>query len=616
MIAMTTTINQRALATGIGLAICFTAFSFRLVHLQVTQHDHYESIAASRNIHVEPVYARRGAILDVNGAVLAQNEPVKTVVADAQLINDFDKLAETLAKPLEMSKAAILEKLAKQVKSKVSGEMVPCRYILLRKDLSEEKAIEISKLVADCKGRKIVQSLDAIYYKQDFVRVYPNGTTLCHVIGYTNDAGVGMNGIESSMNERLQCVNGERNVERARDGRELVLYRGQDREPRDGGNVRLTIDLNLQQIVESELDQAVRQLRPKWASVVMMNPKTGEIMAMANRPNFDPNAVPKYEEDKTKSKANQKLNPTRNIAVSDQLEPGSTFKIVPVSAALSEKIVSLDTEIGTENGYWQWCKLKDTHAHPYLSVRNVLVKSSNIGAAKIGIQLGEQKLYEYARKFGFGKPTNVGLPAEFGGTVNPPEVWDKLTITRMPMGQSVAATPLQIANSMCTIAKGGTLMTPQIVRDFVNDGATVPFEPQAKWRAVSQKATEQVREALMDVVGPKGTALEAAVPGFKVAGKTGTAQKKDESGHIARDRYVVSFSGFLPAMDPAFVLFVIFDEPQVNHESYYGGKVAGPVFSRIAGRAARYLNLQPTEPVVLPGSKLTKEDSKSRSRGN
>ena len=157
-------------------------------------------------------------------------------------------------------------------------------------------------------------------------------------------------------------------------------------------------------------------------------------------------------------------------------------------------------------------------------------------------------------------------------------------------------------------------MTPQIVRDFVQDGKTVTFEPQEKWRVVSTKATEQVREALMDVVGPKGTAPEAAVPGFKAAGKTGTAEKKEEGGRLARDKYVVSFSGFLPAIDPAFVLFVIFDEPQVEHNLYYGGKVAGPVFSRIATRAARYLNLQPTEPIVPPGGKLTNDDSKSNLR--
>ena len=606
---MTTTISQRALATSIGLAICFTGFSFRLVHLQVTRHDYYEAKASKQNLHTEPIYARRGAILDVNGLPLAQNEPVKTVVADGSLIRDFDKIAELLAKPLDMPVAVVRAKLSRKAKAKNAAETSAHRYIVLRKGLSEEKAGEITALIAGAKKDGLVYAMEAIRYEQDFVRVYPNATTLSHVLGYVNDAGAGMSGVEASMNNRLQCTNGERNVEHDRTGREIVLYRGQDKKPEDGGNVRLTVDLNLQQIVENELDRAMRQFRPRWATAVMMNPKTGDIMALANRPHFDPNAVPKFDKD------DKKPNPTRNIAICDQVEPGSTFKIVAVSAALSEKIVDLDTEISTENGYWQWCNLKDTHAHPYLSVRNILVKSSNIGAAKIGIQLGDQKLYEYARKFGFGVPSNVNLPAEFGGTVLAPDVWDRLTITRMPMGQSVAATPLQITNSMCTIANGGILMTPQIVRDFVTDGKTVAFEPQEKWRVVSKTAANQVRDALVDVTGPKGTAVQAAVAGYKVAGKTGTAQKRDENGRLARDKFVVSFAGFLPAQDPAFVLLVMLDEPQVDREDYYGGKVAAPVFSRIATRAARYLNLQPTEPLAPAGAKLTKQEA-AASRGN
>ena len=602
---MTTTISQRALATSIGLAICFTGFSFRLVHLQVAQHDYYEAKASKQNLHTEPIYARRGAIFDVNGLPLAQNEPVKTVVADGSLIRDFDAIAALLAKPLDIPVAVVRAKLSRKAKSKNAAEQLAHRYIVLRKGLSEEKAGEITKLIAGAKKDGLVYAMEAIRYEQDFVRVYPNATTLSHVLGYVNDAGTGMSGIEASMNNRLQCVNGERNIEHDRTGREIVLYRGQDKKPEDGGNVRLTVDLNLQQIVESELDQAMRRFRPRWATAVMMNPKTGDIMALANRPHFDPNAVPKFDKD------DKKPNPTRNIAICDQVEPGSTFKIVAVSAALSEKIVDLDTEISTENGYWQWCNLKDTHAHPYLSVRNILVKSSNIGAAKIGIQLGDQKLYEYARKFGFGVPTNVNLPAEFGGTVLAPDVWDRLTITRMPMGQSVAATPLQITNSMCTIANGGILMTPQIVRDFVTDGKTVAFEPQEKWRVVSKTAANLTRDALVDVTGPKGTAIQAAVAGFKVAGKTGTAQKRDENGRLARDKYIVSFAGFLPAQDPAFVLLVMLDEAQVDRESNYGGKVAGPVFSRIAARAARYLNLQPTEPLIPAGGKLSKREPAS-----
>jgi cell division protein FtsI/penicillin-binding protein 2 len=598
---MTTTINQRGFAASAALAACFTVLSFRLVHLQVTDHAYYEAKAANQNLHTEPIYARRGEILDVHGIPLAQNEPVKTIVADGSLIKDLDGLAKLLAQPLDMPAQAIRAKLARRVKSKLTGGTVPVRYIVLKKGVPEVVANEIARLVGDVvvtpKKEGLVHAKEAVRFEQDFVRVYPNATSLCHVLGFVNDAGVGVDGVEASMNEHLRGHDGQRYVEHDRTGRELVLYRGQE-EPRKDGR--------------TELDSVVRKTRPKKATIVMMNPKTGEIMAMANRPNFNPNSVPKIPKGA--------VDVTRNIAITDQFEPGSTFKIVPVAAALSEKLVGLDTGISTENGYWQWCKLNDTHPYASLTVRDILIKSSNIGAAKLGIQLGDQKFYEYARKFGFGDTLSVQLPGEIRGSVLPPGAWDKITITRMPMGQSVAATPLQITNAMCAIANGGTLMTPQIIRDVVSDGGTSEYKPQEKWRTVSKRSTEQVREALVKVVGPKGTAALAQVPGFKVAGKTGTAQKVDENGRMSHEKYVLSFIGFMPADDPAFVMLVLLDEPRVERELNYGGKTAAPIFARIAEKAARYLNLEPTEPIPLTdaaiamASKAAKGKPKSKLR--
>ncbi len=606
---MISTINQRGILATAVLAVAFTGFSFRLVQLQVTQHTHYYAKAAAQNGHLEPIYARRGAIFDVNNVPLAQNEPVQTVVADGSLIKDPAGLARLLAVPLDMPADAIREQFLRRAKSKSGKDIGPLRYIVLRKGVPEAKAAEIAQLLPGAVITKkneagFIFAKEAITFRQDFVRVYPNGPLLSHVLGFVNESGVGQDGVEASMNYRLQCKNGQRYVERDRTGKELVLYRGEDQPPRDGDAVRLTIDMNLQQIVESELDIAVKQTRPKKATVIMMNPKNGDIMAMANRPNFDPNAVPKRDEKDKKA-----IDPTRNIAITDQVEPGSTFKVVTVAAALSEKLVNLDTEISCENGYWQWCKLHDHSPYASLTVRKVLIKSSNIGAAKLGIQLGDQKFYEYARKFGFGDTLSVNLPGEIRGSVLPPDAWDKITLTRMPMGQSVAATPLQITNAMCTIANGGMLMVPQIIREVAGEGGTAEYGAQEKWRAVSKRATEQVRDALVEVVGPKGTAALAHVAGFKVAGKTGTAQKADEHGRMTHDKYVVSFVGFMPADDPAFVMLVLIDEAQVKHEANYGGLVAAPIFSRIAEKAARYLNLQPTEEAMPPGSTVSKNES-------
>jgi cell division protein FtsI (penicillin-binding protein 3)/stage V sporulation protein D (sporulation-specific penicillin-binding protein) len=342
--------------------------------------------------------------------------------------------------------------------------------------------------------------------------------------------------------------------------------------------------MGLQNIVEMELDTAIKQFHPKSATVIMMQPKTGEILAMANRPNFNLNQQDDVPPDHR-----------RNRAITDMVEPGSTFKIVTTAAALTEKIVHPGTMINCENGYFAAAKLHDHHPYPDLSVHDILVKSSNIGAAKLAIQLGDQKFYEYVRRFGFGERTGVNLPGEIGGLVHPPHLWSKISITRMPMGQEVGATPLQVVTAMGAIANGGHLMMPQIVHDIVDDqGNRITYFPPQEVREVASKAaTDAVRDALVEVVSPRGTAALAHVAGFKVAGKTGTAQKPDADGHYGHDRYVVSFVGFMPAEDPAFVCLVLLDEAQVAHDKNYGGMVSAPIFSRIGEKAARYLGLTP-----------------------
>ena len=370
--------NQRAIVACSALAVCFTALSIRLVQLQVTRHEEYAEKAARQNVHQEPIHARRGAIVDVKGNTLAQNEPVKMVVADASLIKDQAALAALLAKPLDLPAKEIRQKLARLVTTKYRKDPQPCRYIVLKKDVPEATAVEIGRLIEKAKRDKVVFTTKAVRFEQDFVRSYPNGAMLCHVLGFVNDEGSGVEGIEASMDQVLQGQDGYRFIERDRTDRELVPYRGETRAPRDGRTVRLTIDMSLQAIVEAELDAALQQFKPKKASIIMMNPKTGDIMAMANRPNFDPNpqrdahgkpaksALPKTPKEKEAF-----LERRKNIAITDQVEPGSTFKIVAASAALSEGVVRPDTEIFCENGRWSWCKLSDHHPYGSLTVQDV-----------------------------------------------------------------------------------------------------------------------------------------------------------------------------------------------------------------------------------------------------
>lgn len=644
----------------ICLAACFTGFSYRLIYLQVVMHHEYAARAEEKHGDKEIIYARRGTITDVKGEILASNEPVMTVVADGSLIvkasvvigDDFSTvnagtLADLLSGPLGLDRArlmrqlmsarpgAVLKKditggeaddLAKQMAAQSLGGIVfdkddtaasaiagilakplaierarlmemLCsqqheRYIVLKKELPESIANDLADQLR-------ARSLRGISFEHDFTRIYPNGSLLCHVIGFMDHTHQGIDGIEKSMNDFLRGYDGFRFTERARSGREIVAYRGQERPARAGCDVHLTIDMTLQNIVETELDVAVKQYHPKSAVVILMNPWTGEILALANRPDFDPNdfsgAAPEA---------------MKNHAIMDMVEPGSIFKIVTASAALNEKLVGEDSMIFCENGYYGAAKLHDDHSYGDLSVADILMHSSNIGAAKLAMMMGDEKFYEYIRSFGFGERTGVALPGEISGLVHPPHLWSKISITRIPMGQGVCVTAMQTAVALSAIANGGHLMMPQIVHNITDEnGAVVASYPPVEIRQViSKRVAAMMNEMLRRVVSANGTAPLAAVPGFidQVAGKTGTAQIPIPGGvGYYDDKYVASFEGFMPADKPAFVGLVMIEDPKTAPRQYFGGQVAAPIFSRIAEKAARYMNIAPYPDPIPSSVKVT-----------
>src|SRR6266446_4877781 len=551
----------------------FSTFSFRLVYLQMIKHDEYAGLAAEKHVYKQAIYAERGSILDANNEVLAHNTPVETVVADATHLNNREALIPLLRDALEIPAGELAEKL--------EGDR---RYIVLKREVPVAAATAL-------KEKLRAQNLHGIYFERDSTRIYPNASMLCHVIGFTDFEHRGIQGVESSMEEYLHGQDGYRYIEHNRAGQEMVLYRGQERAPRNGYQVHLTIDLNLQNIVENEIDAAMREYTPQKATIILMRPETGEILAMANRPHFDLN-----------ERSEAKPEEMKNRAIIDMMEPGSTFKIVSAAAALNEHRVRLDTTIFCENGLWNFGgrPLHDHKAYGELSVRDVLVKSSNIGAAKLAISIGEQKFYEYIRRFGFGERTGIELPGEIGGVIRPPQSWSRISITRIPMGHEVAVTPLQMTSAMATIANGGKLVTPRIVKSITGeDGRTVStFSPVVLRQVISPETAAQIGNALRGVVSDRGTAAAAAVPGFTISGKTGTAQKVDPKGGYEHGKYVVSFSGYLPSENPEFVGLVVLDDAKTSKpELNYGGLVAGPIFSRIAEKAARYLDLQPHEDI-------------------
>jgi cell division protein FtsI/penicillin-binding protein 2 len=556
----------------LGFVLLFSGFSFRLIYLQMIKHDQYAGLAAEKHVIKQPIFAERGIILDANNELLAHNVPVETVVADASRLNDVDATVDLVSGELKLPRGEVSEKLH-----------TDRRYIVLKR--------EVARANADTLRQKLhARNLRGIYFEQDATRIYPNGTMLCHVIGFTDFDHKGIQGVEGSLDEYLHGQDGYRYIEHNRAGQEIVLYRGQERASRNGYQVHLTVDLNLQNIVENEIDAAMREYSPKKATIILMRPQTGEILAMANRPAFDLN-----------QRSEAKPEQMKNRALCDMMEPGSTFKIVTAAAALNEHKFSLDSYIFCENGVWNYggTPLHDHAAFKDLSVKDVLVKSSNIGAAKMAVTLGDQKFYEYIRRFGFGERTGVELPGEIPGLIRSPNSWSKISITHIPMGHEIGVTPLQMATAMCAIANGGKLMTPRIVKSITTaDGKTISMlKPIVLRQVISPQTANQIGTALRGVVSDRGTAAAAAVPGFTIAGKTGTAQKVGPHGGYEKGKEVVSFCGYLPADNPQFVGLVVLDDAQTKPEQNYGGAVAGPIFSRIAEKAARYLDLEPHEEI-------------------
>ena len=570
--------RTRCALVCVGFVALFSAFSFRLVYLQLVKHDEYAGLAAEKHVYKQPIYAERGLIIDATGEVLAHNVPVETVVADTSHLNK-EKGAEAVAL---LSRELNLE--ADELAEKLGSDR---HYVVLKR--------QVPQSAADALRAKLrLQNLRGIYFEHDSTRIYPNGSMLCHVIGFTDFDHKGIQGVEASMDEYLRGQDGYRYIEHNRAGQEIVLYRGQERAPRDGYQVHLTVDLNLQNIVENEIDAAVREFNPQKATIILMRPQTGEILAMANRPDFDLN-----------QRNTARPEQMKNRAIIDMMEPGSTFKIVTAAAALNEKKVRPDTTIFCENGRWNFGgrPLHDHKAYGELSVQDILVKSSNIGAAKLALSVGDQKFYEYIRRFGFGERTGVELPGEINGVIRPPQSWSKISITRIPMGHEVGVTPLQMTVAMATIANGGKLITPRIVKSVTAaDGKTITeFTPQQVRQVISPQTSQQLSNALRGVVSDRGTAAAAAVAGFTIAGKTGTAQKVDPHGGYEHGKYVVSFTGFLPAEHPEFVGLVVLDDAKTSKpEQNYGGQIAGPIFARIAEKAARYLDLEPHPELTKP----------------
>jgi cell division protein FtsI (penicillin-binding protein 3) len=487
---------------------------------------------------------------------LAVNLLVDSLYASPHEIPDRNKEAITrkVSSLLNINYANLKEKLSRKK-----------YFVWLARKISPEQSDAIKKL--DIKG------LDFI---RESKRCYPNSYLASHIIGFANLDNKGLEGLELYYDRYLKGEPGWALFLRDARQRKLDLWEKMVL-PRDGYDLVLTIDEVIQYIAERELDIVFKKYHAKGASIVVMDPATGAILAMANRPTFDLNQFSTSGRDTR-----------RNRLICDIFEPGSVFKIVTASGALEEKKVQESDRFYCENGAYKISThiLHDHKPHGWLTFREVIEQSSNIGTSKVAQKLGNDKLYKYIKLFGFGSKLGIDLPGEVSGVAREPRFWSKVSIATIPMGQEVAVTTLQLAAEISVIANGGQLMKPYVVKQIKDKyGESIKdFPPVMIHKVMSLDTAQRIKKILVGVI-EEGTGKLAQVFGFSAAGKTGTAQKLEPNGTYSHDKYVASFIGFAPAEEPLIAVAVTVDEP---HPYYFGGVVAAPVFKNVASDILRY----------------------------
>lgn len=563
-----------------GVVFAFCSVGGRLIWLQVWNADKYAEIASNARKKFQVIKARRGDVVDSKGNLLATTRSVVDVGLDPHVLVEEDKLKwDTLCAYLDLTSTELQAAAnLKRVFDEDGNFVRDKRWVKLREDVDEGTYRKIQEL-----------KIKGIYGNYKHSRLYPNKKLASHLLGYVNKEGTPSMGVERFANYYLKGQDGWRESEKDGKRREMPHHRSLEVSPSDGLNVELSIDRRIQDIVEEELEGIVGEFNPLSASIIVSDPSSGYILALANAPDFDPNKF------NTSDLASQ-----RNRALSDLYEPGSTFKIVPVGGAMDEGLVRgadiIDCGESTFQSGSKRLRLPSDH-HPLgkISVSKVVQKSSNRGAARLGIMLGAERLYRYSQAFGFGQKTNFGIGGERKGVLHAPKRWDGLTITRLPIGHAVSVTPMQVHSAMACVANGGILMKPQFIsRVFDGSGKTiVPFNPKPVRRVLSANTASALSNMLVSVVSPEGTARRGRIEGFAVAGKTGTTQKIID-GKYSNRHHVGSFVGYFPAENPKLVITVVVDEPKMQKGLLgYGGVVAAPAFSRIGSAIASYWGMKP-----------------------
>jgi cell division protein FtsI (penicillin-binding protein 3) len=556
------TLRRRSIVAAVFLGLWMVGIECRLVFLQIIRHADLVVRASRQQSRTMDAAAKRGDILDRRGRVLATSVDADSVIAVPSAIEDPPAVVEALCGALGDCKPAERESLI--------GKLGKTRaFAYVRRQVSPDQARRVAAL-----------NLEGIGFIKEDRRFYPNKELAAHLLGYVGIDNTGLSGLESTYDAQIRGKAGTVLVQT--DARRHAFSRF-ERPPTTGSSVELTIDEYLQHVAERELEAGIAENRAKAGSVIIMNPHTGEILAMANLPTFNPNVYRESDE-----------ADRRNRAVQDLYEPGSTFKVVTASAAIEEKVMPIDTLIDTNPGQIRIDRsriVRDVRNHGVLSFVDVIVESSNVGAIKIGFKVGTERLSQYVQRFGFGRSVSRDFPGENSGIVWRPDKWTDSALASVSMGYQVGVTPLQMAAAVSSVANGGEYVEPRVIRAIYRDNRRYEIRPNVMRRSITAD-TAAVLTSIMEGVVERGTARPAQIPGYTIAGKTGTAAKLVNGNYSKRD-YNGSFVGFIPSRNPVVTILVVLDSPHGPH-GYYGGNVSAPIFKHIAEATLRYLGVGPT----------------------
>lgn len=544
--------NSRVLLVLIFTMLLFGALVYRLINLQIVKSDELSYFAKRQQTNTQTIKAERGFIFDRNEVLLVYNRNDYSFFVDLRMLPQTEKtkLAGIFSKVIGKSKKHYLNLMRGTGKT-----------ICLEKKVSFEKSVNLFEY-----------KNHAFFYVEEPVSVFHYGSLASHIIGYVDNDYKGVNGISKSFDHILKGRDGFRIVERNAMGDIISISENETQPSVPGDDIYLTIDKRYQAIAEEELKESLKSNGGESATCIIMNPNSGEILALANINDYDPNNFWEYNDFERK-----------NRAITDSYEPGSTFKVITLAALLEEKACNEAERINVENGVYKFRNnyIRDTHKFESLTVREIIEESSNIGIAKLVQRISDEKYYQYVRGFGFGTFTSISLPGEVTGKLVELDKWSKLTKTYMSHGYNISVTPLQLTNAFCAVVNGGILYRPQIVKRQVDKNGKIveEFSPVAVRRVVSEKTSERMRNILLGVV-ENGTGSQAKIESLSIGGKTGTS-KLVIDGKYSNTQYYSSFVGFYPADKPEIVCFVLINKPKGQ---YYGGAVSAPVFKKVISR--------------------------------